>query len=131
MRRLACILAVVLLLGTCGGSDDDGDDQTKPKTTASTSGPADALDGLDVTLNDNYFDPKLIVGEPGTLYRFDLLNEGASVHNFSIGSTVSVDVPAGTTSKVEVVFPESGDVEFFCKFHKVESDMIGTLRVAP
>jgi uncharacterized cupredoxin-like copper-binding protein len=132
MRRLACIFAVALLLGACGGSDDDGGgDQAAPKTTASTSAPADALDGLDVTLNDNYFDPKLIVGEGGTLYRFDLLNEGESVHNFSLGSNISVDVPAGTTSKVEVVLPESGDVEFFCKFHKVESGMTGTLRVAP
>lgn len=130
MRRLACVLAVMLLLGACSGSDDD-DDDASPRTTATTSAPADALDGLDVALNDNYFDPSVIIGEPGTLYRFDLLNEGDSVHNFSVGSTVSVDVPAGTTSKVELVFPESGDVEFFCKFHKVEAGMTGTLRVAP
>ena len=131
MRRLMCASAVLLmLLGACGGSADDDDSTADSKTTATTAGPVAAVDGLDIGVEDNYFDPKIVTGEPGTLFRFDLVNEGGSLHNFSLAPTLDVDIAAGTKKTVEVVFPDAGEVEFFCKYHKVESGMTGVLRAA-
>ena len=131
MRRLVGVMAIAVLfsagLGACGGSggDDEGDDAAA--TTRPTSGPTPATDGLDIATFDNYFDPKIITGEKGTLFQFDVINEGSALHNFS-APNVDMDIAPGKRVTVEVVFPEQGDAEFFCKYHKVESGMTGTLR---
>ena len=48
-------------------------------------------------------------------------------HNFSItDQSIDQDVSADKTVDVTVTFPQSGFVEFFCKYHKT-SGMVGEL----
>ncbi|WP_223807874.1 plastocyanin/azurin family copper-binding protein [Marinobacter sp. R17] len=41
---------------------------------------------VDIVLHDNYFEPEQITVEPGETLRFRLRNDGALVHQFSLGT---------------------------------------------
>ena len=89
-----------------------------------------AADGLEVELDDNYFQPNVILGTASQQVSLDLVNEGKSVHNFTFGDAVSTDVQPGAHATVKVTLPPSGDAAFFCKFHKDEAGMAGVLRAS-
>ena len=146
--RLLSVLSLaslIVVLGACGGSDDDDDKGDAAPTTATTvatemiggidavlRGTSIAADGLEVEIDDNYFKPNVITGTPGQVVMLDLVSEGSNLHNFSVtGQPLSKDVAAGTKASVRVVLPQSGDLVFFCKYHKDEAGMVGALRVSP
>jgi plastocyanin len=144
MRRVVGAFIVVVVLGACGGADDNATDGAPSTTTtalpateriggvdAIVRGSSIAADGLEVELDDNYFKPNIILGTAGQKAMLDLVNEGKSVHNFSLGDKIAVDVRPGERTTVSVTLPATGDLAFFCKFHKDESGMVGTLRVSP
>jgi plastocyanin len=140
--RLLSALSVVALTATaCGGSSDKKADTTTSSTVATSMiggisavlrGTSIAADGLEVEIDDNYFKPNVITGTPGQRVSLDLASEGKSLHNFSLtDQQISVDITAGSKATVKVVLPTSGDLVFFCKYHKDESGMVGALRVTP
>ena len=143
MRRVSCALAVVLLLGACGDSGDADDAGSRATTTVTTSptenlggvnaiirGTSIAVDGLAVELDDNYFQPTIIAGTSRQTLSLQLANEGKVSHNFSLTEQgLDTVVPAGSTAVVKVTMSASGDLVFFCKFHKDEAGMVGALRV--
>jgi plastocyanin len=92
--------------------------------TKDVSGAADA----DVEMDDEfYFEPTVLKGTPGQTLKLDLENSGNLQHNFSIeAQTISQDVAPQEKQEVTVTFPQSGIVEFFCRFHR-SSGMIGEL----
>ena len=123
-RGLA-VVALLLLPVACGG--DDG--------AAGTSGDAEEADvaaqsSVEVEMDDDYFEPSTLNGEPGQPLTIHLTNEGSKEHNFSIETQqVDVDVPAGEEASVEVTFPKSGTLEFVCAYH-AEAGMAGSLHVS-
>lgn len=88
------------------------------------------LDETDVELDDEfYFEPTVLKGTPGQQIKLDLENSGSLDHNFSLeDQNISQDVAPQDKQEVSVTFPQSGILEFFCRFHR-SSGMIGELSV--
>jgi plastocyanin len=100
------------------GSDEANDHGTKDATGQSS---------LEVELDDFYFEPTVIKGSPGAQLKLELGNEGSALHNFSLtDQNIDQDVQPDGTADVTVTIPQSGFVEFFCKYHKSRG-MVGEL----
>lgn len=146
---------VVLILGllvfsvtaftlACGGDDDDnGGATTAPATTQAGNG-GNGGNGeevtFDVSMGDNFFEPKEFTVPAGAEVTFNLTNDGAAIHNMRIagedGKYNSADdavsdpdlVSAGGTAKLEWTAPDkAGEILFQCDFHS--TDMVGTITV--
>jgi plastocyanin len=139
---LVMVLALSLVAAACskksngssgsggGGSMTIGSDTATNKGTQDVSGKSTFELELD---NDNgqfYFKPTVLKGTPGEQLTLTLKNEGGTLHNFSlVGSEANgVDVQAGQEGSAQVTFPQSGFVEFFCKYHR-SLGMVGELSV--
>jgi plastocyanin len=138
-RRLAKVLAPVLaaslLLAACGG--DDNEKTEAPKTSAPSGAVNDHgtkdLSGkpsADVELDDFYFEPTTLEGEPGQKISLRLENAGTVEHNLSLPEQdIDQDVEKGEKASVKLTFPKSGTLRFFCKYHEAQK-MAGSLAVA-
>jgi plastocyanin len=81
----------------------------------------------EVELDDFYFEPTVLKGKPGAKVTLELKNEGKTEHNFSIDDQmIDQDLEAGESAKVTVTIPQSGEVSFYCKYHKSQG-MAGAL----
>ncbi len=68
--------------------------------------------------DDYYFKPTFLRGAPGQTLRLEIENESSTLHNISIPEQhIDKDIPPKGKVVVEVTFPPSGLVRFFCKFH--------------
>ncbi len=135
-RKLTLVVGVtvaVLLLAACSSSSS-----SSSTGTAGGTGTSPAAAGTDVAgktafaieAQDFSFSPNSLTGSPGQSLEITVTNKGSATHTFTIDSeNVSVELAPGDSQKVTVTFPESGSVEFYCKFH-VGSGMKGTLQVA-
>jgi plastocyanin len=121
---------VVLLAAGCGGSSNSkssssesggggGGKKTIAGVPANDHGSKNVSGEAEVELDDFYFEPTVLRGKPGSQVTLELKNEGSTEHNFSIDSeSINKDVEAGEDAKVTVTFPKSGQLSFYCKYHK-------------
>jgi plastocyanin len=73
---------------------------------------------VDLEADNYYFEPTFIRGTPGQKLKLEIENHSATLHNFSIPEqNIDVNIPRKGKVVVEVAFPPSGAVRFFCKFH--------------
>jgi plastocyanin len=77
-------------------------------------------------MDDFYFGPTVLTGTPGQTITISLDNHGSALHNFSTTAKDFTDVQPGQSGSVTVTFPQSGFLEFFCKYHR-SSGMVGEL----
>ena len=85
---------------------------------------------MDVEQDDFYFNPTIITGTPGQKVTIKLANEGSPTHNFTLeDQNIDQDVSPGSDATVTVTFPQSGTLEFYCKFHRSQG-MVGELSVS-
>jgi plastocyanin len=87
------------------------------------------LTSVEVEMDDFYFGPTVLTGTPGQKLTIELKNESkaGTLHNFSLSEqSIDQDVQADQSAEVTVTFPQSGFLEFFCKYHK-SSGMVGEL----
>jgi plastocyanin len=81
---------------------------------------------------DNYYTPTIFKGAPGAKVLIVLRNGGFTTHNFTFpGLDINTDVKPGDLRDANVTFPASGQLEFFCRFHRTSSAMIGALESDP
>ena len=125
--RYAILAAAILLLAGCGGSGGGssesggggGGKKTIAGVQANDHGSKNVSSEAEVELDDFYFEPTVLRGKPGSQITLELKNEGSTEHNFSIDSqSIDKDVEAGEDAKVTVTFPKSGELSFYCKYHK-------------
>lgn len=144
-KFLFVIAALVLAMAACGndksdssgsgassGGEKEGGSITIEGQQANAHGEADVTgkSDEDVEIDDFYFEPTVLKGEPGQKITLHLENEGDTTHNFSItDQNIDTDVDSGDDADVDVTFPQSGTVMFFCKFHQGQG-MLGGLQVA-
>ena len=141
-KFLVAAVAVALVTAACGGSDESssegggsessGETMTINGDTANNHGSVDLTgkDETEVELDDFYFGPTVITGDAGSTVKLELANESNNEHNFTLEDQgIDQDVDAGEQVDVEVTIPDSGSVEFFCKYHK-GSGMVGELTAA-
>jgi plastocyanin len=146
--RLAMILAPTVALGlvaaSCGGAGTTGTggggggggpaEETAGGfdiAAANDHGAAD-LSGMRETsleLDDVYFEPTVLVGDPGQTINIELENEGQRSHTFTLDDgTVDEELQPGDKMEVDVGFPDSGHLRFTCRFHAGDG-MMGALSV--
>jgi plastocyanin len=151
MTILGVLLAVGLLAGACSSSnkttsgstttggttespsatESEGGTMTIGSDTANDHGTKDVTgkDQTEVELDDFYFEPTVIKGSPGAQITLELSNEGTALHNFTLqDQNIDQDVQAGAKEEVTVTFPQTGFLEFFCKYHKALG-MVGEFTV--
>jgi plastocyanin len=82
---------------------------------------------LDLEADNYYFAPTFLRGTPGQKLKLEIENESSTLHSFSIPEQkLDMDIPPKKKVVVEVTFPSSGVVRFYCKFHS-ELGMEGKL----
>ncbi len=120
--------------GTGSGSASEGGKITIGSDQANDHGTQDATEMSSFEIeadNDEgfYFKPTILTGSADQSITLEIKNEGTVPHNFSI-ETLSVDVTIdpGSSEEVDVKFPASGTLEFFCSFHR-SLGMAGELEV--
>ena len=97
-----------------GGPLQFGSFTYNDRGTKSVLGQAD----LDLEAADYSFNPTFLRGGPGQNLRLRIANKGQEEHNFSLSTQqVDKDVAPGATADIPVVFPPSGVLRFFCKYH--------------
>ncbi len=101
---------------------------------AGAAGRVETIEGLPVadhgTLNvakagaavlradDYYFAPTFIHGQTGQRLRLHVENAASTLHNLSAPTLgLDLDLPPRARRDVDLTFPPSGSVRFFCKFH--------------
>ena len=128
-------LVSIVLLASCGGGDDEsgeGGTTTVGDVAANDHGTKDVSgeSRVEVELDDDYFEPTVLKGTPGQQLKLELENEGGSEHNLTIAELkVDQDVEPGESAEVDVTFPDSGTLSFFCKYHK-SAGMAGALETS-
>jgi plastocyanin len=117
LATLAVLVAATGLLAACG---DDGGSDSSVDTDSGGSGAETTVE-----LQDFQFSPDSVAGAAGETLSIDLENTGDATHTFT-GEGVDETLAPGDTKTVEVALPDSGDFEFFCRFHGSRG-MTGTI----
>jgi plastocyanin len=141
-RWLWIVLAIALgivsmvLVASCGGGNDEesseGGTTTIGDVAANDHGTKDVSgeSKVEVELDDDYFEPTVLEGKPGERVTLELKNEGGSEHNLTIEELqIDQDVEPDDEAEVEVTFPDSGTLTFYCKYHRGQG-MAGAFRTA-
>jgi len=73
---------------------------------------------LHLEADEYYFEPAFLRGTPGQKLKLEVENESSTLHSFTIPEQkLDMDIPPKGKVVVEVTFPPSGLVRFFCRFH--------------
>jgi len=116
---------------SASASESAGGTITVGSDTANNHGSkeVDNVTSVEVEMDDFYFGPTVLTGTPGQKLTIELKNESkaGTLHNFTLSDqNIDQDVQADQSTEVTVTFPQSGFLEFFCKYHK-SSGMVGEL----
>jgi plastocyanin len=127
-------LVSMVLVASCGGSDDEqssGSGTTTIGDVAANDHGSKDVSGeskVEVELDDDYFEPTVLEGKAGERVTLELKNEGSNEHNLTIDELkIDQDVEAGDETEIEVTFPDSGTLTFYCKYHRGQG-MAGAFR---
>ena len=134
---IAAALSLFAAAG-CGGygggskeSDEGGGTTTIAGMQTESHGTKDVSDEtgkVEIEMYDDYFEPTVLKGKPGQKVELELKNEGENPHTLTISDqSVDKEIQPGDEGEVEVTFPQSGQLEFVCRFHESKG-MIGALQ---
>ncbi len=126
LKVLALLLVLGMVAAACSKKPDEGGGKeggtiTIGQDKANNHGSEDVSgnDEFKVEIDDFYFEPTVLKGTAGQKVKLELDNEGSALHNFSLPEqNLDQDVAAGKDGEVTVTFPQSGILEFFCKYHR-------------
>jgi plastocyanin len=141
LKILVLVVALGLIAGACSkktptsaggtttteseGTMTIGSDEANDHGTETVSG-----DSIDVEVDSFYFEPTVIKGTPGAQVTLTIKNDSTLLHNFSLQDQgIDEDIQPDSTQPVMVTIPQTGFVEFFCKYHKGKG-MVGELATA-
>ena len=132
----AALLCLAVLVAGCGGSkksaasESEGMKKTRAGVSANDHGTKQVSGMTEVELDDYYFEPTVLKGKPGQKVTLELKNEGKTEHNFSIDAQkIDKDLEPGKSAMVSVTIPQSGQISFYCKYHKSRG-MAGALQAS-
>jgi plastocyanin len=124
----ALVLATLFIATACSSSSSG----TTSTSSSQSAAPTDVSGKSSTTMSAQnfFFTPASLDGTAGQKLTITLTNQGDVPHNFSISDqNISVTLEPGQQKDIQVAFPQSGSVQFFCVFHQ-SSGMVGTLEVA-
>ena len=139
---VAAVAALIVVATACSSNTSSSSAATSGTTSTSSSAtdtssasadtPANVVSKSTFALSANnfFFSPSALAGSAGQKLTLTVTNAGTVTHTFTIDSEhVDVTLQPGDSQQVDVTFPQSGSVDFYCKFH-VSGGMKGTLQVA-
>ena len=133
---IAAVIVLAVFAAACSSNSSSSSSTTTGGTSTSTSSaPSGGTDvsgktTFDISAQNFFFSPSELDGTAGQTLKLTVTNDGTTAHTFTIDSQqVDITLQPGQSQQVSVTFPQSGSVEFYCKFH-VSSGMKGTLTVA-
>jgi plastocyanin len=81
-------------------------------------------------MEDSYFSPTVLRGEPGQKVVVTLRNRGENPHHFTTSDEqLIVEVQPGLTAEGRLTLPASGNLAFHCLLHR-RSGMAGAFNVS-
>jgi YVTN family beta-propeller protein len=76
------------------------------------------LSKVELEADDYYFGPTFLRGNPGQKLTLLMESEASTLHNITIpGLGIDKDIPPKGRVQLDVTFPASGVLTFYCKFH--------------
>jgi plastocyanin len=124
LKRLSCVLALSVLLASCGGGGGGGSTPTSPTPTTNPQ-------VVVVQVQDNQFVPKDVTINPGDTVRWVRVG-GPSPHTVTAddGSFDSMAIFQKDGDVFERTFQSAGKTfDYTCKAHYVCCKMSGSVRV--
>lgn len=115
---LAFLFAMLVVLSTPGsfGVFAESDVSTKGKS-------------IEVELNDDYFNPKVITIPNGTSTTLILKNKGKKEHTFTVEKLgIDAEIQPGKETSISVKPKQPGTYELICRYHFQEG-MVGNVIV--
>ncbi|AND38261.1 MULTISPECIES: cupredoxin domain-containing protein [Cytobacillus] len=115
---LAFVFAMLVVLSTPGsfGVFAESDVSTKGKS-------------IEVELNDDYFNPKVITIPNGTSTTLILKNKGKKEHTFTVEKLgIDAEIQPGKETSISVKPKQPGTYELICRYHFQEG-MVGNVIV--
>jgi plastocyanin len=145
MRRWTAITLILILAvaAACGGNEgreeETSEEETSEEGTSQIGGQSANDHGtedvsgetsVELELDDFYFEPTVLRGDAGQSLTLEAFNEGDQAHTFT-SEELSVDqeLAPGEETSIDITFPDSGQVVFFCRFHDSQG-MRGAIEVA-
>ncbi|HYK74751.1 MAG TPA: cupredoxin domain-containing protein [Pseudoneobacillus sp.] len=119
---LFVLLAMVVVATTLGslGVFAESDHVTQPMVT---------VKAIEVELNDDNFNPKVITIPNGTTTTLILKNKGKKEHTFTVEKLeIDAEVQPGTEKTITVKPKQPGTYELICRYHFQEG-MVGKVLV--
>jgi YVTN family beta-propeller protein len=114
------VIAPASPTGTTVATQSGGQAVPPGNVPAADHGTQDVRGKAEVHLeaDDYYFEPTVLRGQPGQTVKLVIENESGTLHNLSLPAQgLDKDIPLKGSVEVEVTFPPSGELRFFCKFH--------------
>jgi plastocyanin len=142
MRRIRGVVVIAAALSLfaaagCGGYGGGGNDEGEGGSTTIAGQQTESHGMKDVSgetgkveieMYDDYFEPTVLEGKPGQMVTLELKNEGNNPHTLTISDqSVDKEIQPGDEGEVDVTFPQSGQLEFVCRFHQSKG-MVGALQ---
>ncbi|WP_144529940.1 cupredoxin domain-containing protein [Peribacillus simplex] len=91
--------------------------------------PMETRKSIEVELNDDFFNPKVITIPNGTATTVILKNKGSKEHTFTVEKLgIDVEVQPGEEKNIYVNPKQSGTYELMCRYHFQEG-MVGKVIV--
>ena len=89
------------------------------------------MSSVEVEANSFYFEPSVLIGTPGQKITVMVKNATSSTpHNFTLETQhINKDLDPNSTASVQVTFPASGVLAFWCEYHK-SSGMAGGVKAS-
>ncbi|MFC0271817.1 cupredoxin domain-containing protein [Metabacillus herbersteinensis] len=119
---LVVVLAMVVVVTTLGslGVFAESGVVTQPMETVKS---------IEVELNDDYFNPKIITIPNGTTTTLILKNKGKKEHTFTVEKLgIDAEVQPGKEKNITVKPKQPGTYELICRYHFQEG-MVGKVIV--
>ena len=124
-KLLGLVLAATLMFSACAGGDDAEPAAEEPAAEEPTEAETTAIAATDFA-----FAPVTVEGAAGEELTITVSNTGDSPHTFTLeDQDIDEELQPGDETEVTVTMPDSGSVEFICRFH-AGGGMTGTLEVA-
>jgi plastocyanin len=126
---VAALSAVFFVATACSSSSSSGTSAVGSSSSSEAPANVEGKSTFELSAVNFFFSPSTLEGSAGQDLAITIKNEGTTQHTFTIDSlNIDVAIDPGQSQQVDVTFPQTGTVQFYCRFHQTNG-MIGQLEV--